>query len=278
MARTSRAREMNPIVLRDLRVARAEDITPSMRRITLVGEQLGAHVVHGVEFPALVSAGFDDSLRMIFPNPTTGQRPCPTRGADGKLEWTEEAKSHYRAYTVRSFNAEAGELVVDFARHGHGLAEDWSAHAQPGDPVYIAGPKGSSALPTHTDWLLLAGDETALPAMGRAVESLPSNHPAIAFIEVPTEADVQDLRHGDNVDLRWVIRERGGDFVAEVLQFFDATPDGPASAKRPHGVPFLSAAGEAERLKPLRQLAKDKRIPPEHVQITGYWRAQQAAD
>lgn len=272
MARNSRDKEIYPITLRALEVVRVEDVSPAMRRVVFTGEQLRANDAHGVNVPELISDGFDDDIRMIFPDPETGERPHPVHHEDGSLEWVEDVMDLFRTYTVRSFDADKGELVVDFARHGQGLAEDWSGQAQPGDPIYIAGPKSCAALPIHTDWLLLAGDETALPAIGRAVESLPVNHRAIIVIEVPTNADIQTLSHGVGVDVRWAVRDQGGDFAAVVADLFDADRDGEALKLLSEGVPYVWAAGEAARLKPLRRLFKALEIPREHVEITGYWR------
>lgn len=275
MPRISRDTDIYPISLRELEVLRVTDVTPAMRRITFGGPGLLAHTRDGEEIPALVSDGFDDDVRLILPDPVTGDRPYPHSLGDGRLDWTAEVTDLFRTYTVRDWRptaGEHGELVIDFARHGAGLAEGWSAAATPGDRVYVAGPKNCGSHPSHTDWLLLIGDETALPAIGRCLEGCPAGHPVIAVVEVPTRSDVQDIDCAADLDMHWVVREEGGDFTDELLRL------GRDGQRLPSGTPFVWAAGEAGRLKKIRAFAKKAGIPKEHVEITGYWRRNDTAD
>jgi NADPH-dependent ferric siderophore reductase len=275
--RISRDTDIYPITMRELEVLRIEDVTPGMRRVVFGGEGLGAHVRDGEQVPPIVSDGFDDDMRMIFPHPVTGERPYPVSLGDGRLDWTAEVNELFRTYTVRKWTPEAGEfgeLVVDFARHGAGLAEGWSDTASVGDRVYAAGPKNCASLPVHTDWLLLVGDETALPAIGRCLEEIPEGHRVIAVVEVPERADIQhDLEElagrAAAVDLRWVVRAEGGDFTGTLTAL---AQDGAL----PEGTPFVWAAGEAGRLKTVRRFVREHGVPREHVQITGYWRRNDA--
>jgi NADPH-dependent ferric siderophore reductase len=270
--RISRDTDIYPISLRELEVVRVADVTPGMRRVIFGGPGLHAHTRDGVAVPDLVSDGFDDDIRIIFPDPVTGDRPYPAPIADGRLDWTAEVNELFRTYTVRSWRPDAGEygeLTVDFARHGAGLAEDWSAAASPGDRVFIAGPKNCGSLPVHTGWLLLVGDETALPAIGRCLEEVPAGHPVRAFVEVADRADIQEIDCAADLDLRWSVRAEGQDAFADVLSLADGAGGG---APLPEGVPFVWAAGEAGRLKGIRRFAKAAGVPREHTEITGYWR------
>ena len=274
MPRNSRNKEIYPISYRELYVEIVEDISPAMRRITFSGEQLQEHDRDGIFVPSLVSNGFDDDVRLIFPDPETGERPHPIAQDNGNLLWPETVKNLFRTYTVRHFDAVGGQLVIDFARHGEGLAENWSQNARIGDAIFVAGPKSCAQLPTHTDWLFLAGDETALPAIGRCLESLPTGHKAIAVIEVPTTADIQNLEISDSVQIHWAIRDQGEDFVEKTCGLFEQ----PANSLLPGGEAYVWAAGEASRLKPLRRLFKACGIAPEHQEITGYWRRTSRKD
>lgn len=274
MPRNSRSREIYPISYRELYVEEIEDILPAMRRITLSGEQLQEHDRDGIYVPSLVSHGFDDDVRLIFPDPETGERPHPIAQNDGNLLWPEAVKNLFRTYTVRHFDAVRGRLAIDFARHGEGLAENWSQNARIGDAIFVAGPKSCAQLPTHTDWLFLAGDETALPAIGRCLESLPPGHRAVAVIEVPTSADIQNLDISDSVQIHWAVRDQGEDFVEKARALFEET----SQSALPSGEAYAWAAGEASRLKTLRRLFKVSGIAPEHQEITGYWRRTSRKD
>lgn len=277
MPRISRDTDIYPITMRELEVLGVEDITPGMRRVTFGGEGLLAHERDGEQVPAIVSDGFDDDMRIIFPDPVTGERPYPASLGDGRLDWNAEVNDLFRTYTVRKWSPDAGEygeLVVDFARHGAGLAEDWSSTAVPGGRVYAAGPKNCGSLPVHTDWLLLVGDDTALPAIGRCLEETPAGHRVIAVVEVADRADIQHDLAGvacaETLDLHWVVRAEGGDFTEELL----AVAGGGGGL--PSGVPFVWAAGESKRLKTVRRFVKEAGVPREHVEITGYWRKNDA--
>ncbi len=259
--------------MRELEVLRVEDVSPGMRRVVFGGAGLLPHTRDGEDIPGIVSDGFDDDMRVIFPHPTTGERPYPPSLGDGRLDWNAEVNDLFRTYTVRSWYPEAGEfgeLTVDFARHGAGLAEDWSATAAAGDKVYAAGPKNCASLPVHTDRLVLVGDETALPAMGRCLEEVPEGHPVTAVIEVADRVDIQDdlsqVACASTLDLRWVVRAEGEDFTEEIL-----TVD-LAGEQDTKGTAFVWAAGESGRLKKVRRWIKDAGVPREHVQVTGYWR------
>lgn len=95
---------------------------------------------------------------------------------DGTLEWPKEPRPISRVYTVRRWDEQAGELDIDFVKHGTGVATVWAYRCQEGDTVHVAGPASSMA-PPSADWLLVVGDDTALPAIARLLDDL---RPALA--------------------------------------------------------------------------------------------------
>ena len=52
-----RPRTIQPITLRELQVLRVEDVTPTMRRLVLGGDQLEPFERDGFELPEFVSLG-----------------------------------------------------------------------------------------------------------------------------------------------------------------------------------------------------------------------------
>ena len=76
-----------------------------------------------------------------------------------------------RDYTPRAFDAAGNRLTIDFALHDAGPATAWALNARPGETLLIGGPRGSTVVPDDFDFYLLAGDETALPSIGRRLES-----------------------------------------------------------------------------------------------------------
>ncbi|MDO4254487.1 MAG: siderophore-interacting protein [Kocuria sp.] len=265
MQRTSRQTTVYPITIRQLEVLRVHDVTPGMRRVVLGGPGLAEHERNGVTIPQFCSSGFDDDVKIIVPDPVTGLCPIPQPQPGGTVAWTEEAIALARTYTVRSFDADLGELAIDFVLHGTGLASSWLRRVTPGESVYLAGPKVSAAVPTDTDWMLLVGDDTALPAIARCLEDVPAGTRVRAVVEVPTEADRQSLHTQADLELTWVVRDAGEDLVETVkaIDWWD-------------GEPFVWVAGEANAIKPLRRWFKQERsVPREHTDISGYWRQRE---
>ncbi len=272
MAGTVREVEVFPICMRELDVLRVEDVTPGMRRVTVGGPSMERHVRDGVELPPVRANGFDDDVKLLPVDPATGTLPfeVPKNADNGTVDWPAGAFQYSRTYTVRRFDADAREIDIDFVVHPGGLAAEWATRVRPGEKILVAGPKHSSSLPRGVDWMLIAGDETALPAIAHCLEKLPADLPATVVIEVAEPAHRQELRSHADVDVRWLYRSdsNGESCLVEAVQ---------AAQWRP-GQVFLWVAGEAMTVKPLRRWAKqDKQIGKEFVEIAGYWRRREVA-
>lgn len=132
--------------------------------------------------------------------------------------------------------------------------------------MHIAGPKMSYGLPDVT-WLLIAGDETALPAIGRLLEQLPAGQKASVFIEVAERAHIQRLETAGDVEITWLSRDGRPAGTTTLLQ------DAMARAEWISDDVFAWVAGEALTLTPIRRwLRNEKRLPRERVEVAGYWR------
>ncbi|QAY60166.1 siderophore-interacting protein [Microbacterium protaetiae] len=271
MAHTLRPQAIFPITTRQLSVLRVADVTPGMRRVTLGGAGLNAHVAaNGQPVAAFRSDGFDDEFKLVLPDPVTGEFVVPTQ-ADGTLNWPEGSFSDTRTYTVRRWNAQAGELDLDVVKHGSGPATTWAYSCRPGDTIHIAGPKMSNGHP-DVGWLLIGGDETALPAIGRWLEELPAGTRAQVFIEVARPEDIQELRTDGDVTLTWLSRD--GAPAGTTTLLFDALRAAPWESDDV----FAWVAGETLTLTPIRRwLRNDKGLPRERVEVAGYWRRAGAA-
>jgi NADPH-dependent ferric siderophore reductase len=253
----------HPVVLRRLTVARVVDVTPRMRRITLAGDQLAAFRARGLELPAFASTGFDDHVKLVFAADGDVAGALPVQLAH-TIDWPDAPHRRTRDYTVRRFDPLAGEVDLDFVRHGEGPAAGWAEQAAVGDELHLAGPKSSLVLPAGVDWALLAGDETALPAIGRFLDERPLDVPLQLVVELEHPDGRQDdlpLRPGDTV--RWV--EAGG--LADGVRGIEWWP----------GRVLAWAAAESGALLPLRRwLTRDRAVPKSHQNVTGYWHADPA--
>ena len=267
MPKTSRRLTVHPLTLREVQVARVSDLTPGMRRVTLAGEELrGFTSTTGFPQPEFESRGFDDDIRLVFPYPGQSEPVLPVQKEKG-VDLPRDPRPLSKVYTVRRWDPETGELDVDFVRHGIGVATTWAYRAQPGDRIHFFGPSVSRSLPADADWLLVAGDDTAIPAIARLLEELPEEARAQVFIEV-AEADHRlELRTAPGIDVTWLIRE--GAEAGTTTLLLDAVK---SSAWR-QGRPFAWIAGEHTAVRDLRRhLVEDRGVPKEDIDFTGYWR------
>src|SRR5690606_20061873 len=155
-------------------VRRTERLTPRLVRVVLGGDGL-----RGFEAGRYT----DHYVKLLFPPPGV-RYPEPLDLEAIRSELPRAQWPRMRTYTERRWYPEAGEPTIDFAHHGPaGLAGPWAASAEPGDVLWFAGPGGAYAPDPEAPWHLLAGDESALPAIAAALERLPADAVAHASVE-----------------------------------------------------------------------------------------------
>ncbi|CAM5337298.1 hypothetical protein SCALM49S_03134 [Streptomyces californicus] len=112
--------------------------------------------------------------------------------------------------------------------------------------------------------MLLAGDETALPAIATVLEALPAGTGAVVYAEVADAAEERELpAPPGGAEVRWVHRDRGGSLVAAVR----------GAGADLDGVDAAWVAGEASAVRALRRhLVEDRELPKSAVEFSGYWR------
>ncbi|MGW4724626.1 siderophore-interacting protein [Streptomyces sp. NPDC004291] len=240
----------------EARVVHTERITPHMVRLVLGGAGLdgfeaGEYTDHYVKL--LFAPG-----GVTYPEPFDMERI--------REEFPREQWPTTRTYTVRAWDPERRELTIDFVVHGdEGLAGPWAARAEAGDTVRFLGPGGGYAPDESADWHLLAGDESALPAIAAALERLPAGARAHAFVEIADAAEEQKLETAAGIDVTWL--HRGDRPVGEALVEAVRALDFPA------GDVHAFVHGEAGFVKDLRRhLRLDREVPRERLSISGYWR------
>lgn len=216
---------------RRLEVAATRFLSPRMLRVTLTGAALA-------DFTSL---GFDDHVKLVL---GTGDAPV------------------MRDYTPRRHDAAALELDIDFALHETGPATRWALSARPGDRLEVAGPRGSFIVPPQFDWHLLAGDETALPAIGRRLEELPAGVSAFVYAEVEGPADEIPLETRADLTLVWVHRAAGHSLETAVAGFSPPAGEG-------YGWGACEAL-QAPRLR--RVLLGALGLRKDRVRVSAYWK------
>ncbi|MCK6080512.1 siderophore-interacting protein [Microbacterium sp. EYE_5] len=283
-------------------VAAVTDLTPSFRRFTFRDDALGAYG----------DPGFDQRVKIMFPTKTATLDAMPT-DADWYDRWRampDEARPVMRTYTTRAVRTSANEVDIDMVAHDVlGPASAWIADAQVGDEVLILAPTvehtGVSygidfVPPARTDAILLAGDETAAPAIARILEQLPADARGVVVLEVPHPEDVTYLPRHPGFELITAARdnegERHGHLIAavedvarrlapagigaeveeidvdtDILWEVPRTAKGGAALKRAPLYAWL--AGEASAIKALRRhLVGEVGVDRRAVAFMGYWR------
>ncbi|QFZ19361.1 siderophore-interacting protein [Saccharothrix syringae] len=238
------------------RVLRTEWITPRMVRVVLGGDGLadfatGPHT--------------DSYVKLLFPRDGVTY-PEPFDIGVVRETMPREQWPSTRTYTVRRWDPEARELWIDFVVHGDsGLAGPWAARARPGDLLHFAGPGGAYSPDPAADWHLMAGDESAWPAIAAAVEALPPGARAVVLAEVGGPEDEQAVATAGDVELVWLHRgdRPRGRPVVEAVGKLDF----------PDGLVHVFVHGEANMVKELRgHLRLDRGVPRDRMSISGYWR------
>ncbi|MCC3276684.1 siderophore-interacting protein [Arthrobacter sp. zg-Y20] len=179
-----------------------------------------------------------------------------------------------RTYTIRSVDRLAREISIDFVVHGdEGLAGPWAARAQAGQHLTFSGPGGAFNPSPDADWYLLAGDESALPAIATVLRALPADAVGQAFVEVAGPGDRQQISKPAGVEVTWLYRGstpagRSG-LLAEAL----------AAAQWQDGTVQVFAHGEREAMKALRDILFSHRgLERSQVSLSGYWAAGRTED
>ncbi|MDI6027325.1 siderophore-interacting protein [Corticibacterium sp. UT-5YL-CI-8] len=239
-----------------MRVTAKHYVTPRMLRVRLAGEDLVRFGLFG-----------GMHIRMLFATPENPDPVWPVMGENGLPSWPSEARRPVsRAYTVRTLDAEAGWIDVDFVMHeDHGVASSWAVHAELGDTVGVLGPVGRPL--KSADWYVLGADETGLPAVGRLLESLSPDTKGIAYLEVENAAEEQELKRPDGFDIRWL--HRNGDPTDTVTGFSDLVCNQSWPDRDKTFGWFAAEASVAKKVREhwrvTRGLGRDRTL------VAGYW-------
>ncbi|MFT0846833.1 siderophore-interacting protein [Actinomycetaceae bacterium L2_0104] len=249
-------------------VVRSLQVTPHMRRVTVAGEDLRR----------LPNHGYDHWFRLFLPQP--GQDVDFSRVPDrlGMASYLKFLTSPsgtrpiFRSYTVREFRPDAGELDIDFVVHGElGVAGPWAMRAQAGDEIALIDQGCGFDLLDDADYHVLAGDESALPAILGILRDLPRDAEGTAIIEVPDLDDMQPSSAPENFEILWLAREGSrepaGRAALDSLRAF--VPEHPET---------LSAyvVGERTLATEGRRHLVGLGVPKNRISFVGYWREGKA--
>lgn len=288
-----------------LSVADVQRLSPHFVRVVFTGDEL----------EWFGTAGLDQRIKIVFPVDGAyadfGQHEAAGDWYDRWRALPHESRNPFRTYTVRRIDPVARELSVDFVvHHDAGPAGTWAESARPGDELIIVGPdQRSPHARGGLDWhpgsarrLLLAGDETAAPAICSILESLDPRFDVDAFIEVPAAADALAPAVSENTRLTWLARgdaDHGATLIEAVTAWTARNTDILTRASSPRPQPledidvdvellwdspedadgefYAWIAGEAATIKTIRRLlVSGCGVDRKRVAFMGYWRNGQA--
>ncbi len=304
-----------PFTVVEARVDAVERVSPSFMRVSFTGPG-----VDGIGTPGQT---FDQRIKLIFPGESGVLPDLEGAGDDWYTAWLavpEDRRGSMRTYSIRDLTVDGGRtrLVVDFVLHlaegATGPASRWAAAAQAGDALLLVAPRrdrldggGIEFDTSSTGDIVLAGDETAAPAIARILEDLDPATRGTAFIEIPEPSDELHIHAPRGVSVRWLSRA-GGDvgsrLIPTVLEHLDVADTAvdpvvetedllwetpvysgsgeavsvPAAAGDAAATGSASAtrfwiAGESRVITTLRRhLVRDLGIPRSSVAFMGYWR------
>lgn len=300
-----------PFRMFDVTVARITRLCASFVRVTFTGDDLD-------EF---ADNGRDQRIKFVLPAPDGGYVHLD-RGADWYTAWRaqpEERRNPLRTYTVRAVRHDRREVDVDVVLHGDlGPASRWALSAGPGTPLVLVGPNARHqgvhsglefAPPEGSHALLLAGDETAVPAITSICESLSDDAVGEIVMEVPTADDTWTFDVPAGVRVTWLprdgvahgerlipaVRDVADRLLAMGVRRSESERDVPQSDLEDvdidHGilwevpideygaalvqdtVLYAWLAGEAGVIKTLRRyLVRERGVDRRSVAFMGYWR------
>lgn len=238
--------------------------SPAFRTVTLGGAALAD----------LEVAGDDQAVRLFFPRAGQDGLRMPTRDHEGwmaeVLMLPKSRRPWVRNYTIR--RVRPGEIDIEFALHdGDAPAASWARQARPGDPAGIFDMGVSYLPPSGVSWQLLAGDESAVPAVLAILEGAPADLVAEVFLEVPSAADVRPVPAPAGVRVHWLPRSGPGRPGSLALAAVVA-------ADLPADRAYAWVAGESALATGVRRhLVRERGWAKSDIAFLGYWRHGRAS-
>lgn len=239
---------------------RTTALSPRLLRVTVGGDDLADL---DIGLPAA-------SVRLLVPPPGHTALVIPTWNGNEFLD-ADGSRPSIRTYTPRAYDRDSLELDLDVVLHDQGVIAAWASAARPGDPVAISGPGRGYTIDTSARSFLLAGDESALPAISQLLEHLP----AAATVDVVVEVAHPDARHAlpahPRASVHWhdlpLGAPAGEALVAAVL----------TRAIDDHQRVWV--AGEAASVQRIRRhLFEARGLPRGQAVVRGYWKTGRRGD
>jgi NADPH-dependent ferric siderophore reductase len=255
--------------------ARIRREPPRFRRVTVSGvRHLGARLVRitltGDELDGLRIDEPAASVRLLLPNSPTAELVMPAWNGNEFL-LPDGRRPVIRTFTPRRADPARRELDLDVVLHGAGPASEWAAVAAPGRSAAISGPGRGYTVDRDAPAFLLAGDESAIPAISQLMETLPPATSVQVAIEVAAPDGRVALPEHRGATITWHDLgpgAPGGDALVAAVRDLEIAPG-----------TRIWAAGEAAAVQRIRRYLSDElAIPRGQTTVRGYWKRGRAGD
>ncbi|MGI8868872.1 MAG: siderophore-interacting protein [Mycobacteriales bacterium] len=249
-----RAREPNRLRVWQAEVIETAQLTPRVRRLTLAGDDL-ATMADGL--PA-------DGFKAAVFAPGVSEVPGMRLGPRGVLVDGPPLPA-WRSYTVRHHDPRTTRTDVDVVLHDDSPGTRWATSLAVGDLVIGHGPRSDFYAAPGVDLHVLAGDDTAAPAIAAILQALPATARVIAVIEVQDAAEQIDLP--GNAEVHWLHRCGVPPGRSELLAA--AVRRLPAFTGRVQAW----AGAESGAVRAIRaHWLRERELPSRDVHAVGFWR------
>lgn len=247
-----------PPPFRRVVVRSIEDLSPRMRRIIVAGSELD-----GLEIDEPAA-----SVRVLLPPPGEEGLVMP-EWTGNQFELPSGERAPIRTFTPRALDTEALELTLDIVVHEDGAASGWASTARPGHEVAVSGPGRGYEIDTEASGYLLAGDETAIPAISQLLEVMPEQMPVQVHLEIATPSARIELPPHPAAEVTWHELPDGrepGDALVDAVERLAEVPGA------------VWVAGEAAAVQRVRKhLFHARGMTRSDATVRGYWKKGRSA-
>lgn len=231
-------------------VIAAGHLTPNMIRVTLQAD-----------FVRELARGSEGANCKLF---------LPEKGQDMssfEAQLSDGPRPVVRTYTVRHIRPEQAEIDIDFVDHGdHGPASAWARSARPGSFLGFNGPSAVKISAFHADFFVVAADMSAIPVAAATLEAMPRTAKGVAFFEITSPQDRQDINAPPGIDIHWLDHPHPHVASRQVVDLIEALPPFSGSVQ-------TCIAGESSVIQAVRgYLINTRGLPKDDAYISGYWK------
>ncbi|MCG7438236.1 siderophore-interacting protein [Corynebacterium freneyi] len=231
------------------------------------------------------AADHDRDIKEYRATITSVTRPSPSilriaahlPGSQAVPEWSlpnvairfyldERYDRHTRVYTVREYDADSEEAIIDVVQHGsESPMMRWSRDVAAGDVLVLTGPRPHAVVPRpKSRRVVLFADDTAIPALAALLDQWPAGYWGTAWACTSDLAAVAELHRPAGVEI----------IHLDPAHSPDAAPLASAALglADPRGL-GVWAAGERDEMRTIRRhFRRTVGLPKEDVAVFGYWK------